>query len=97
MKPFGSIVQHIREKKKMTIPELAKQCNISTSYLKQLESGERINPSRLIIDKICTTLSVPYAVISFLSLEDKDISSRKRISYAKIKPAVISLIQEFFL
>lgn len=52
-------LREIRESKGIGLNELAKQCNISPSYLSALERGVKKNPTKEIMDRIAEVLSEP--------------------------------------
>ncbi|MBM7655296.1 helix-turn-helix domain-containing protein [Neobacillus cucumis] len=55
---LGSIVKRLREEKGSSQRMLAKESNISASYLGKIESGERKDPSVFILQDIAKALDV---------------------------------------
>jgi transcriptional regulator with XRE-family HTH domain len=97
MKSIGSVICEIRKKKKISQIEFAKMCGISRVYISRIENGHQVQPSQVILDKMCKVLDVPMPILSFLCLEDKDVNPKKLTAFHKIKPATNALIKEFFL
>ena len=54
---LGMRIKYLRSQKKMSIEELALECNISANYLCELENGKR-NPSLNVLDKIAKGLGI---------------------------------------
>ncbi|WP_073240236.1 helix-turn-helix domain-containing protein [Desulforamulus putei] len=57
---FGLFLKQLREKKEMTIRQLAMYANVSHGYLSQVERGERGTPSPEILSKLAGPLGVSY-------------------------------------
>lgn len=57
---FGLYLKQLREKKEMTIRQLALYANVSHGYLSQVERGERGTPSPDILNKLAVPLGVSY-------------------------------------
>jgi transcriptional regulator with XRE-family HTH domain len=57
---FGSIIRGIRNEKKLSLKEVAKNGGISHSYLSQIENGKRNTPKPDIIRKLAKGLNVSY-------------------------------------
>lgn len=55
---LGEAIKKYRKEKDLSQKELAKKCNISTSYIQQIELGQKKNPSVEILMKICKELDV---------------------------------------
>jgi len=93
----GKIIQELRKRKKLSQQQLALLSNVSQTYISRLEKKENLNPSIEVLTNIGNALGIPYPVIAFLSLEEKDIVPEKRNEYAPIERAVNALVKEFFL
>jgi transcriptional regulator with XRE-family HTH domain len=53
----GKKIRHLREEKRMTIHELAKEAKISPSFLSEIETELKI-PSNNIIEKVAKALGI---------------------------------------
>lgn len=58
---YNTKIKKFRERKNMTLKELAQEVGISVGYLSHLERGSRSNPSKEVMEKIATALdsSIP--------------------------------------
>ena len=60
-KGIGTMLYALREKKGLTQVDLAHKAGITQPYLAQIESGERKNPSLVILQRLAKALGVPVA------------------------------------
>lgn len=58
MQNLGTRIKEIREKKHMSIYELANKSRLSDSYLGRLENGQRRDPSMATVIKIADALNI---------------------------------------
>ncbi|MCB9355636.1 MAG: helix-turn-helix transcriptional regulator [Lewinellaceae bacterium] len=93
---LGSVIQEIRRKRDISQGDLAKQLNISQTYLSQIE-GDKKTPSMDMLQEISTALGVPVYYLMFKGLEPGDKEKKKRESYQKLSPAITSMIEGFFI
>jgi transcriptional regulator with XRE-family HTH domain len=93
---IGITLRNIRKRKGLSQQDLALKANISRTYISQIEKGE-CNPTIDILDSICKVLEIPFPILSFLSLDIKSIPENKREDYLKIEPAIIAMIEKFFI
>ena len=94
---IGEAIREIRKEKGLSQQELANLSNISQTYLSQLEVGDRFRPTLDILLKISKALEVPLPILTFLTLDDSDITKSKLATYKKIEPKLDALIKEFLL
>ncbi len=93
----GSVIQEIRRKKNISQGDLAKQLNVSQTYLSQIESDKK-TPSMDLLQEISDALKIPTYYLMFKGVEvDKDIAEDKRDAYNKLSPAITSMIERFFI
>jgi transcriptional regulator with XRE-family HTH domain len=57
---FGMYIKGLREEKKITVTELAKEAGISHPYLSQIENGRKGVPSIKVLKKLAGPLDVHY-------------------------------------
>ncbi len=69
---LGKRIKEIRKSKGISQKKLSDECNVSISYIQQLEYGKKENPSIEILNKIATALDVSVMDILFDDLEVKD-------------------------
>jgi len=95
---IGAALKEIRLKKfpkeKVKQYEIAERIGITQTYLSQIESGTKV-PAYEVVEKICKVYKVPYAVLVWHSLEEKDIQKSKLDAYRKLRPVIDSMIQNF--
>lgn len=69
MKPLGLFIRELREKKDISLRELAKKLDISAAYLSDVELSRR-NPSDEFLEKV-----VPILGVSIQELKKHDVSA----------------------
>ena len=60
-KRMSRVIQVLRESKNMSQRALAKKANVTQSYVAQLESGLKKNPSLPVLRRLAKALGVPVA------------------------------------
>ena len=93
---MGEAVKLLRLKKKIKQRELSKLCNISQTYLSQIENGKK-EPTFSIIKKIGDQLCVPLPVILFMSLNEKDVPDGKKEFFIVLNPMIQKMIEKIFI
>jgi transcriptional regulator with XRE-family HTH domain len=92
---IGTTIKDFRVKAGLKQFELAEKCNISATYLSQIETNTK-EPNMSVLKDISSVLNVPLPILFYLSLDEKDITSNKREAFKIIDQPVKSLIKEFF-
>jgi XRE family transcriptional regulator, master regulator for biofilm formation len=64
---LGETIRALRESRGYSISELAKQADISKSYLSQIERGSQKNPSLQFLNKVANSLDI--SIDHFLGVE----------------------------
>ena len=93
---LGRTIQDIRKARGIRQEDLAKECQITASYLSQIENNRKeplLSTIRLIADK----LGVPVPVLFFLAIDQEDIPEAKRSSFEILGPSMRAVIQQVFL
>lgn len=71
---LADYIYRLRTERSLKQNELAKRAGLTTSYISQIESGKRTNPSPKTMEKIAQALSIPtidvIKVIDFISDEN---------------------------
>lgn len=93
---IGETIKHIRKEKKIKQGDLAEKSGISQTYLSQIEKGVKV-PTVDILEKISNAIGMPFAVLSFLSLDSSMIPDDKKDVYDKFQPVISGLIKDIFL
>jgi transcriptional regulator with XRE-family HTH domain len=91
---IGKALKRVRFEKGMRANVVAKKAKISVTYLSLLENGKKDNPSPTILRKLMKIYNVPHIVLSWYSIDDSDIESKKLPLYRDLKPILDELMQE---
>ena len=92
---IGSIIKELRKKKNITQIKFAELCQISQTYLSQIENNQK-EPNLSTLKVIAEHLNVPLPIMFFLALDDEDISKEKREAFNLLSPSIKSMIHTFF-
>ena len=92
---LGTIIKDIRKQKGQTQGELASLCDITQTYLSQIESNQK-EPNLSTLKTISEKLNVPLPILFFLSMTEEDVPANKRKAFNIVSPSVKSLVNEFF-
>lgn len=87
----------LRKKKGISQRELAQIAGLSPTYISMVENGKK-SPTLKSLEKISNALDIPFPILSFLALDPEvDIKPEKREAFKFIAPAIMSMVEEFFL
>ncbi len=92
---IGSVIQAIRKEKKIKQKALAESCNISITYLSQIENNKK-DPTISTLTEISRNLEIPLPIIFFMALEENDIPPNKRDFFKQLNPTFMKVIKDFF-
>jgi len=92
---LGKTIKTLRKQKDMTQDAFAEKCEITQTYLSQIENNQK-EPNLSILKKISEKLDVPLPIIFYLSMNSEDVPEEKRKAFEMISPSVKSLVHEFF-
>jgi len=92
---LGTIIKNIRKQKGQTQGEFAALCDITQTYLSQIESNQK-EPNLSKLKTISENLNVPLPILFFLSMTEEDVPVNKRKAFKIVSPSVKSLVNEFF-
>lgn len=90
---LGDTIKSLRKAKNFKQNTFAEICEISQTYLSQIESNQK-EPNISTLKVICTNLKVSLPILFFLSLDANDIPEKKRQAFAIINPTVKTLLSE---
>jgi len=93
---LGTTIKNIRKQRGQTQEEFANLCDISQTYLSQVENNQK-EPNLSTLKSISEQLKVPLPILFFLSLTDEDVQPAKRKAFGIVNPSVRSLVNEFFV
>ena len=92
---LGAAIKTIRQQKGIKQNSLAEKCDITQTYLSQIENNVK-EPNISTLRNISEKLGLPLPILFFLSLNEKDISPEKQIAYNHLAPSIKAMISEFF-
>jgi transcriptional regulator with XRE-family HTH domain len=92
---LGNAIKSVRTKNGLTQNELATRCEITQTYLSQIENNLK-EPNMSTLKTISGHLNIPLPILFFLSMDEDDINPLKRDAFRMINGPVKSLIKEFF-
>jgi len=93
---LGKTIKKIRKTKGLKQKDFARLCEITPSYLSQIENNLK-EPNLSILKVLSDKLAIPLPILFFLALDDDDIVPEKKIAFKMINPAVKSMVNEFFI
>lgn len=93
---LGKAIKEARRTKGFRQNEFAHKCDITPSYLSQIENNQK-DPNLSTLKIISAKLGIPLPILFFLSLDDNDVKPEKKEAFKMISPAVRSLVNEFFV
>ena len=74
--------------------DVCRKANISQTYMSQIENGQK-QASIDVLRSLCKVYGIPYSVLAFMAMEEKDVQKSKMPIFKKLKPAMDELIAEF--
>jgi XRE family transcriptional regulator, regulator of sulfur utilization len=90
---LGNTIKDIRKQKGISQTELADLCDISQTYLSQIENNQK-EPNISILKVIADKLKIALPILFFLALNEADIAPGKKGIFQTIGPTVKTLIKE---
>ena len=93
---IGNTLQKIRKEKGIKQKHFAQECNISATYLSQIENNVK-DPNLKTLNIIAEKLEIPIQILFFLSLEETDVKEEKREAYKMISEPIKMMVNEFFV
>ncbi|WP_010665273.1 helix-turn-helix domain-containing protein [Marinilabilia salmonicolor] len=93
---LGLTIKNVRKQKGFKQNKFAELCNITQSYLSQIENNAK-DPNLSILKIISEKLETPLPVLFFLSMENSDVPEKKQQAFSMIAPSIKSLVNEFFV
>jgi transcriptional regulator with XRE-family HTH domain len=92
---LGNVIKSSRKQKGLTQSEFAALCDITQTYLSQIE-GNLKEPNLSTLKVIGDKLNIPLPILFFLSMTKEDVQPSKRKAFEIVSPSVKSLVNEFF-
>ena len=92
---IGETLREIRKSKELTQDEVCGKLKISQTFLSQIE-GSKKEPSGKMLRALCKFYKVPYQVVIWQSIEEKDIQKNKLPMFRAAVPVMDALIKEYF-
>lgn len=88
---YGKALKSIRQEKKMSQKIAADKAKVSQTYLSQVESNSKENPSKAIIAKLCKVYKVSPLIVHMTAIEESDVPKANRHLFAQLKPVLDSM------
>lgn len=92
---LGLAIKSIRKQKGLKQNLFAELCEITPSYLSQIENNNK-EPNLSTLKVISNKLGTPLPILFFLSLDNEDIKPEKKEAFKMIAPSIKSLVNQFF-
>ena len=92
---LGLAIKSIRKQKGLKQNQFAELCEITPSYLSQIENNNK-EPNLSILKIISNNLGTPLPILFFLSLDNDDVKPEKKEAFKMIAPSINSLVNQFF-
>ncbi len=90
---IGEVIKTIRKYRKINQADLALQCEISTTFLSEIENDLK-RPSKNTMHKICKVLEVPESLIYVMSTDVTDVPEGKRDKFNLFFPSLKKMFME---
>jgi len=92
---LGKTIKDLRKQKGLTQGQFAIKCDITQTYLSQIENNQR-DPNLSVLKTISEKLEIPLPILFFQSMTEEDIKSDKREIFRMIGPDIKNIIDEVF-
>lgn len=93
---LGLAIIKVRKIRGYNQKKLATLCEITPSYLSQIESNKK-EPNLATLKKISLKLSFPLPVIFAIAMDDDDVPQERKEAFEFLKPFIKSLFLDFFI
>lgn len=90
---LGNTIKSIRIQKGFKQNSFAELCDISQTYLSQIENNQK-DPNISVLKIICEKLNTSLPILFFLSIDENDIPEKKRDVFNILSPTVKTLLNE---
>lgn len=74
---------------------VSERTGITQTYLSQIETGSKV-PSIEVIEKLANEYNMPFGIMMWNTITEKDVRKAKLDIYRKLKPTVDNLINDIF-
>lgn len=92
---IGNTIRKLRKERRMSQAEMAKQCDITQTYLSQLENNVK-EPTTSLLRRIATVFGLPLPILFLLTLSKEDIAPEKQEAFELFMPSIRTLVKQFF-
>jgi XRE family transcriptional regulator, regulator of sulfur utilization len=92
---IGNVIKEVRSEKKISQGELAKNCDVTQSYLSQIENDIKM-PSNDLLVQIGKNLNVPVSVLYYLAIEETDVPKDNLQAYQQLSSTIKSLVKSVY-
>jgi len=92
---IGNALLKARKNRGLRQNEVAARVDITQSYLSQIETGDKI-PSIDVIEVLAKEYNIPFPIMMWGAITEKDVKKGKLDIYNKLKPTIDNLINDIF-
>lgn len=92
---IGFVIKSLRKDAGLSQGDLAVACNLSQTYLSQVEHNKRM-PHMNSLQKIAEIFEVPLPILLFLSIDKHDIPEHKQPAFDMLFPAITGALKSLF-
>lgn len=92
---IGEAVKKLRKKHKITQGDLCEAIDKTQSYMSMIENNQ-YTPSIPTIKKIAKVFKIPFQILLWYSLDEKQIPKEKREYFKVWKPSIDEFIENTF-
>lgn len=93
---LGNTITDIRKAKGLKQYELASACDITQTYLSQIEANKK-EPNLSTLKSISLALEIPLPILFFMSIDEEDVPSNRKGAFEILQPTLKSLINDLFI
>ncbi len=90
---IGAAIKLCRDRKNLTLTDLAKKSGLSSSYISLLENNKR-DPNLSKVESISEALNIPLSLLLFLSEEKEKIESLSPELAEKLSLLTLKMIEK---
>lgn len=93
---LGQTIKRIRKEKNVSQSVLAKQCEISQTYLSKIENDKK-EPTILVLKNISSNLDIPLPILFFLAVDEDDVKEERKTQFNEFAPVVKGIVDKIFM
>ena len=91
---LGKAIRLCRASRELTLETVAKEANVSASYLSKIERGLAANVPFATAERIRKALNVPAPILAFLASDTADLKGLDPELCGRLESNIVSLLKE---